>query len=203
MKIGVLGSGSGTNLQAIIDAIEKKEIHRVEVAVVISDVENAKILERARKHGIPAVYIPPGQFKTKLEPEVEKQYIDTLKKHKVEVVALAGFMRMIKSPMLHAFPYSIVNIHPSLLPAFKGLEAWTQALEYGAKVTGCTVHIVNMDMDCGPIILQAAVPILPDDTPETLHARIQKEEHRLYPQALQLLADDKIRLHGRRIVIRE
>lgn len=202
MKIGVLGSGNGSNLQALIDAIEAHQLERVEIAVVLSDVENGKILERARKHKIPAIYIPPGPFKTKLEPEIEKQYIDTLNKHKVEVVALAGFMRMIKSPMLHAFPYSIVNIHPSLLPAFKGLEAWKQALDYGAKITGCTVHIVNMDMDGGPVILQASVPILPDDTPEILHARIQKEEHRLYPQALQLLADDKIRLHGRRVVIK-
>ncbi len=200
MRIGVLGSGNGSNFQAIVDAIESGQLKNVEVALVLSDVENAKILERARKHKIPAKYIAPGQFKTKLEPEIEEAYIQALKEAQVEWVVLAGFMRVIKSKMLHAFPYQIVNIHPSLLPAFRGLEAWKQALDYGAKVTGCTVHIVNMDVDGGPIILQGVVPIEDHDTPETLHQRIHKMEHTLYPQALQLLADDKVTLRGRRII---
>ena len=200
MRIGVLGSGNGSNFQAIVDAIESGQLKDVEVALVLSDVANAKILERARQHKIPAKYIAPGQFKTKLEPEIEDAYIQALKEAEVDWVVLAGFMRVIKSKMLHAFPYQIVNIHPSLLPAFRGLEAWKQALDYGAKVTGCTVHIVNMDIDGGPIILQGVVPIEDHDTPETLHQRIHKMEHTLYPQALQLLAEDKVTLRGRRII---
>jgi len=201
MKVGVLGSGNGSNLQAILDAIKEGRLKGVEVAVVLSDVPDSRILERARQHKIPAQYIDPGSFKTKLEPQAEQQYSETLRRYQVEVVALAGFMRVVKSPLLHAFPYSIINIHPSLLPAFRGLEAWKQALDYGAKITGCTVHFVNMDVDGGPIIAQACVAIEPQDTPETLHARIQKEEHRLYPQVLQWLAEDKVHLKGRSIVI--
>ena len=164
--------------------------------------ESSKILERAKKHGVASQYIAPGPFKTKLDPETEEKYIQVLKDHKVKLVVLAGFMRVIKSKMLHAFAYQIVNIHPSLLPAFRGLQAWKQALDYGAKVAGCTVHIVNMDVDGGPIILQATVPIKDDDTPETLHNLIQEEEHRIYPEALQLIADNKIELRGRRILIK-
>lgn len=202
MRIGVLGSGNGSNFQAIVDAIEAGKLKNVEIAVVISDVQNAKILERARKHKILALYIPPGKFKTKLEPEAELEYIAALKKEKVELVVLAGFMRVIKNKMLHAFPYQIINIHPSLLPSFKGLEAWKQALDFGVKFAGCTVHIVNMDLDGGPIILQGVVPVKDDDTAETLHQRIHEMEYQIYPQALQLLADDKVSLRGRRILIR-
>lgn len=203
MRIGVLGSGNGSNFQAIVDAIEAGSLTNVEVGIVLSDVVDSKILDRAKKHGIPSQYIPPGTFKTKLDPETEEKYIQVLKDHGVELVVLAGFMRVIKSKMLHAFPYSILNVHPSLLPSFKGLEAWKQALDYGVKVTGCTVHIVNMDIDRGPIILQANVPVNDDDTPESLHARIQEQEHRIFPEALQLFADDKIHLRGRRISLKE
>lgn len=203
MKIGVLGSGKGSNFEAIAEAVQSGRLKNVEIALVLSDVEDAPILEKAKKHGIPAEYLHPGTFKTKLDPETEKKYIQALKDRGVELVVLAGFMRVIKSPMLHAFPYSVLNIHPSLLPAFKGLEAWKQALEYGVKVTGCTVHMVNLDLDGGQIVLQATVPVKDDDTPETLHARIQEEEHRLYPAAIQLFADDKIQLRGRRVLIQD
>lgn len=203
MRIGVLGSGNGSNFQAIVDAIESGQLKNVEIALVLSDVKAAKILERAQKHNLPAQFIDPGKFKTKLEPEIEEQYIQALRDAGVELIVLAGFMRVIKSKFLHAFPYQIVNIHPSLLPSFKGLDAWKQALDYGAKVTGCTVHIVNMDIDGGPIILQGVVPIKDEDTAETLHERIHEMEHQIYPQALQLLADDKVRLKGRRILLKE
>jgi len=202
MKIGVLGSGKGSNLQAIIDAVERNGLP-VEIALVISDVENAYILERARKHDIPARYINPGKFKTKLEPEIEKEYVDALKSAGVEVVVLAGFMRMLKGDFLNAFPHRVMNIHPSLLPSFKGLEAWRQAVEYGARFAGCTVHFLDAGMDTGPIILQAVVPVLQDDTPELLHHRIQIEEHRLYPEAIKLFAEGRLNIEGRKVIIRD
>lgn len=202
MNIGVLGSGKGSNLQALIDAVEKGSLP-VKIALVISDLEDAYILERARKHNIPAEYIAPGKFKTKLEPGVEKQYINTLQEAGVELVVLAGFMRMIKQDLLTAFPGRIMNIHPSLLPSFRGLEAWRQAVDYGARFSGCTVHFVDPDMDTGPVILQAVVPVLPEDTPESLHQRIQVQEHKLYPEAIRLFAEGRLEIKGRRVVIRE
>lgn len=201
MNIGVLGSGKGTNLQAIIDAIENGSL-KVKIALVISDVKDAYILERARKHNIPARFIPPGEFKTKLEPEIEKQYVSALKDAGVKLVVLAGFMRIIKEDFLKAFPNRIMNIHPSLLPAFRGLEAWRQALEYGVKVTGCTVHFLDPGMDTGPIILQAAVPVMLDDTPEILHNRIQVQEHRLYPEAIKLFSERKLCVAGGKVIIK-
>lgn len=201
MNIGILGSGKGTNLQAIVDKVENGSL-AVKIALVISDVKDAFILERARKHNIPARYIAPGKFKTKLEPEIEKQYVNALKNAGVELVVLAGFMRMLKEDFLRAFPNRIVNIHPSLLPAFRGLEVWRQALEYGVKFTGCTVHFLDPGMDTGPIILQAVVPVLPDDTPETLHHRIQVEEHKLYPEAIRLFSEGKLEIVGRKVLIK-
>lgn len=200
LKIGILGSGKGTNLQAIIEAVEAGRLHG-EVRVAISDVEGAYILERAKKHGIDALYLPAGPYMTKLTGQAEEVYIKALQERGVEWVALAGFMRVIKEPFLKAFHGQVVNIHPSLLPAFKGLEAWKQALDYGVKVTGCTVHFVDQGMDSGPIILQAPVEVKDDDTPESLHQRIQKEEHRLYPQALQLIAQGCIKVRGRKVTI--
>lgn len=199
MKIGVLGSGKGSNLQAIIDAVENGSLP-VKIALVISDVEDAYILERAKKHNIPARFISPGKFKTKLEPEIEKQYVSVLKAAGVELVVLAGFMRMLKDDFLKAFPNRVINIHPALLPAFRGLEGWRQALEYGAKFTGCTVHFLDIGMDTGPIILQAVVPVLSNDIPETLHKRIQVEEHRIYPEAIKLLAEGKLKIQGRKVI---
>lgn len=201
MNIGVLGSGKGTNLQAIIDAVENGSLP-VKIALVISDVEDAYILERARKHNIPARFIPPGKFKTKLEPEIEKQYISALKSAGAELVCLAGFMRILKEDFLKVFTNRIMNIHPSLLPAFRGLEAWRQAIEYGVKVTGCTVHFLDPGMDTGPIILQAAVPVMPGDTPEILHNRIQVQEHKLYPEAIKLFTEGKLHVVDRKVVIK-
>ncbi len=187
LKIGILGSGSGTNFEAIAQAVEKGELPRVRVAVVISDKADAPILEKARRHKIKALHVPPGRYKTWLEPEIEEQYARVLKEHEVDLVVLAGFMRVIKRPLLEAFENRIINIHPSLLPAFPGVRAWEQALVFGAKVTGCTVHFVNDKIDAGPIILQEAVEILDNDTPETLHERIQKREHVLYPKAIAVI----------------
>ncbi len=200
LKIGVLGSGSGTNFQAIADAVARGTLPGVEIALVISDVADAPILEKARSQGIKAVYIAPGRYKTWLEPSVEAQYARVLQEHGVQLVALAGFMRVVKAPLLDAFKNCVINIHPSLLPAFPGLRAWAQAIEAGAKESGCTVHFVNNQIDAGPIILQEAVPVLDNDTPLTLHARIQEKEHVLYPRALGLLAEGKVVVNGRRVL---
>ena len=187
MRIGVLGSGKGSNFRAIAEAIARGELD-AEVRMVISDVESAGILELARSRGLRAEFVEPGRFKTKLEPEAERRVVELLQGAGVEWVVLAGYMRMIKPPLLAAFPRRIVNIHPSLLPAFPGLEAWQQALAAGVRETGCTVHYVDAGMDSGEIIAQRAVPVLPGDTPGTLHARIQVAEHALYPEVLAGLA---------------
>ncbi len=201
LKIGVLGSGKGSNLQSIIDNVETGAVP-AEITCVISDVQDAYILERARKHGIEALYIPPGKYKTKLDEKTESTYIKALKDRGVELVVLAGFMRMLKEAFIDAYPNRIVNIHPSILPAFRGLEAWKQALDYGVKYTGCTVHFLEIGMDTGPIIMQAVVEVKPDDTPETLHQRIQVEEHKIYPAVIKLIAEDRVKLSGRKVVIR-
>lgn len=187
LRIGVLGSGKGSNFRAIAEAIGRGELN-AEVRVVISDVAAAGILELARSRGLRAEFVEPGRFKTKLEPEAELRLVELLQSAGVEWVVLAGYMRMIKPPLLEAFPRRIVNIHPSLLPAFPGLEAWRQALAAGVPETGCTVHYVDAGMDTGEIIAQRAVPVLPGDTAETLHARIQVAEHALYPEVLARLA---------------
>jgi len=200
INLGVLCSGRGSNLEAILQSCEQGRI-AARVAVVISDNPEAYALERARRHGVPAVYIPPGKFRTKLEPEIEAQYVATLKVHKVDLVCLAGFMRIIKSTLIQAFPQRIINIHPALLPAFPGLHAQKQALDYGVKIAGCTVHFVDEGVDSGPIILQAAVPVLEDDDEETLAARILEQEHRIYSEAIQLFAEGRLRIEGRRVRI--
>jgi len=190
LKLGVLGSGKGSNFRAIADAIRRGELD-AEVCIVISDIENAGILTLARERGIRAEYLRPGRFKTKLEPEAEERLVEVLRQAGVGIVVLAGYMRMIKAPLLEAFPRRIINIHPSLLPLFSGLEAWRQAIEAGAAKSGCTVHYVDSGMDTGEVIAQAEVPVLPDDTAESLHARIQIEEHKLYPTVLARLASPK------------
>lgn len=202
LRLGVLGSGSGTNCQALLDACAQPAFP-AEIAVIISDVENAKILDRARQAGIEALYLAPGKFRTKLEPEVEQRYVAALRERHVELVCLAGFMRVLKDDFLKAFPGRVINIHPALLPAFPGLQSWKQALDYGAKVAGCTVHFVDAGVDSGPIIVQAAVPVLDSDTAQTLHARIQIEEHRIYPEAVRLIAEGRLRIEGRRVLRRE
>ena len=183
LKLGVLGSGKGSNFRAIADAIAVGALD-AEVRIVISDVEQAGILALARGRHLRAEYVAPGKFKTKLEPEAEAIIVALLREAEVELVVLAGWMRMIKAPLLEAFPRRIINIHPSLLPAFPGLEAWKQALTAGARETGCTVHYVDTGMDTGEAIAQSRVPVFPGDTPEELHARIQIAEHKLYPEVI-------------------
>lgn len=183
VPLGILGSGKGTNCRAILESIVNGAL-AAEVRVVISDVFEAPILDIAREFSIPNGYLPPGGFRTRLEPQAEVDLVRMLKDAGVELVALAGFMRVLKAPMLNAFPRRIVNIHPSLLPKFPGLEAWKQALEAGEKLTGCTVHYVDEEIDHGDVIAQREVPILAGDTPERLHARIQIAEHELYPAVI-------------------
>ena len=202
IRIAILGSGSGTNCAALADAVAGGSITGVEIALVISDVNGARILERAAEYAIPARYLPADDFKTKLDGPQEQTYIDALRAARVDYVVLAGFMRMIKQGLLQAFRGRIINIHPSLLPAFPGLASWKQAWEYGAKITGCTVHFVDPGMDTGPIIAQAAVAVRDDDTPETVHARIQQQEHLLYPVVLQWLADERVVVNGRRVMLK-
>jgi phosphoribosylglycinamide formyltransferase-1 len=186
LRLGILGSGKGSNGRALLTAIQAGTL-TARVEVVISDVLNAGIMDVAREFGVPNAYLPPGQFRTRLEPMVEATLVKMLREAGVNLVALAGFMRVLKTPTLEAFPRRIVNIHPSLLPRFPGLEAWKQALAAGATETGCTVHYVDEQIDHGDIIAQSRVPILPNDSPESLHARIQQAEHELYPRALSSL----------------
>jgi phosphoribosylglycinamide formyltransferase-1 len=200
LGLGVLASGRGTNLQAVIDACREGRLP-AEVRVVISDVEDAPALERARRAGIAAAYLPPGKFKTKLEPEMEMAYANCLKEHGVELVLLAGFMRILHTEFLSEFPGRVMNIHPALLPAFPGLNAQKQALERGVRFTGCTVHFVDESVDGGPIILQAVVPVGPEDSVESLSERILREEHRIYCEAIKLFCEGRLRIEGRRVRI--
>jgi phosphoribosylglycinamide formyltransferase-1 len=183
VKIAILGSGKGSNCRAILESIRGGKL-RAEAVVVISDVLDAPILEIAREFGAPNAWLPPGQFRTRFEPRIEAQLVDMLSDAGAEFIVLAGFMRVLKASMLAAFPRRIVNIHPSLLPKYPGLEAWRQALAAGEKITGVTVHYVDELIDHGDIIAQREVPVLDGDTPESLHARIQEVEHVLYPDAL-------------------
>jgi phosphoribosylglycinamide formyltransferase-1 len=198
-NIAVLASGRGTNLEAIIKNIENGTL-KAHLAVVISDNQNARALAITREHGFKALYLDPGPKKTWLLPEYEEKYVQTLKDHNVDLVCLAGFMRIIKKPLLEAFAGKIINIHPALLPAFPGLEVQKKAIEYGVKFSGCTVHFVTADVDAGPIVTQAAVPVLDDDTPEILADRILKEEWRIYTEAINIVLSGKYRIEGRRII---
>ena len=182
-RLAVLGSGKGSNFVALQEAILAGKLD-AQIVLVASDVADAAILARATAFGLPTATLAPSPFKTKLSPEGELALVDLLRRHGTEWVALAGYMRVVKAPLLDAFPNRVINIHPSLLPAFKGLRAWEQALSAGVTETGCTVHFVNRDIDAGEIIAQQRVPVRAGDTPETLHARIQVAEHELYPAAL-------------------
>jgi len=182
-RLAVLGSGKGSNFVALQEAILAGKLD-ARVALVISDLPDAAILARAASFDLSTATLPPSPFRTKLSPEGETALVELLRANDVEWVVLAGYMRVVKEPLLGAFPNRIINIHPSLLPAFKGLRAWEQALTAGVPETGCTVHFVNKDIDAGEIIAQQHVPVMPGDTPETLHARIQVAEHELYPAAL-------------------
>jgi phosphoribosylglycinamide formyltransferase 1 len=183
VQLGILGSGKGSNCRAILESI-RSGVLAAEVRVVISDVFDAPILDIASEFSIPNAYLPPGGFRTRLEPQAEVDLVRMLRDAGVELVALAGFMRVLKAPMLNAFPRRILNIHPSLLPKFPGLEAWRQALEAGETLTGCSVHYVDEEIDHGDVIAQREVPILAGDTAERLHARIQIAEHELYPAVI-------------------
>jgi phosphoribosylglycinamide formyltransferase-1 len=187
LRLGVLGSGKGSNFRAIMEAIKEGRLE-AEVRMVISDVEDAGILKLAREFDVPSCYVPPGRFRTKLEPEIEGEIVRILQDAEVELVVLAGFMRVLKQVMLNAFGGHIINIHPSLLPKFPGLEAWTKALKATEQVTGCTVHYVDAGVDTGKILAQKSVPILSNDTPERLHARIQAAEHALLPFVIAAIA---------------
>jgi phosphoribosylglycinamide formyltransferase-1 len=188
LRLGVLGSGKGSNFRAIMEQIIDGRLD-AEVRIVISDVDNAGILSLARDFQIPSLYVRPGRFRTRLEPEIEEDIVRLLLQADAELVLLAGFMRIVKQPLLKAFPRKIINIHPSLLPKFPGLEAWKQALAAGEKVTGCTVHYVDAAVDAGEILGQEIVPILPADTSESLHARIQSSEHVLLPAVIARIAE--------------
>ena len=198
LRIGVLVSGRGSNLQAIIDAMQAGWLP-VEIGVVISDKPGAYALERARRADIPAVLIERGAYESR--GAFEQAILAVLETYGVELIALAGFMRILSGDFTARYAQRVVNIHPALLPAFPGLHAQAQALAYGVKVSGCTVHFVDEGMDTGPIILQAAVPVEEDDTEETLSQRILTQEHRLYPLALQLLAEGRVKVEGRQVRI--
>ena len=199
-RLGVLVSGSGTNLQAIIDRIESGEIN-AEIACVISNKADAYALARATKHGIPVVVHENSRFPERRA--YDSATVEILRSHKVDLVILAGFMRILTDAMVNAFPNAIMNIHPALLPSFQGLHAQQQALDYGVRYSGCTVHFVDCGTDTGPIILQSVVPVEQDDTEETLSARIQKAEHQTFATAIKLFVEGKIRVDGRKVRIIE
>jgi phosphoribosylglycinamide formyltransferase-1 len=196
--LGVLVSGRGSNLQAIIEAILSGQI-RARIGVVISDQPDAKALERAGRYDIPAIYINRRDYASR--DDFETAVAGQLAAHGVELVVLAGFMRILGSHFIQKFSGRIMNIHPALLPSFPGLEAQKQAVEYGVRVSGCTVHFVDEGMDSGPIILQEAVPVVPEDTAETLADRILEVEHKLYPCAINLYCEGRLRVEGRRVLI--
>src|SRR6476469_9808761 len=183
LPIGIVGSGKGSNCRAILERIRSADL-AAEARLVISDVLDAPILDIAREFGVANAYLPPGRFRTRLEPAIEEQLVKMLRDAGVELVVLAGFMRVLHEPMLKAFPRRIINIHPSLLPKFPGLESWKQAFLAGETVTGCTVHYVDEEIDHGRILAQKEVRILPNDTADSLHARIQVLEHELYPAVI-------------------
>ena len=199
LRVGVLGSGKGSNFVAIADACAAGRVP-AEVAIVLSDAQQSGILEHAKERNIPGRYIEPGKFRTKLDDQAERGFIDELQRAKVELIALAGFMRVLKGEFLRTFEGRIINIHPSLLPSFPGLEAWKQALDYGVKVTGCSVHFVDAGVDSGPIIAQQTVPVLDSDTAESLHHRIQIAEHELYPKCVAAIARGEVSVQGRRVL---
>jgi phosphoribosylglycinamide formyltransferase-1 len=194
-----LGSGKGSNFVAIADACAAGRVP-AEVAIVLSDVQQSGILEGAKERNIPARFIEPGKFRTKLDDNAERAFVEELQRANVELIALAGFMRVLKGEFLRTFEGRIINIHPSLLPSFPGLEAWKQALDYGVKVTGCSVHFVDAGVDSGPIIAQQTVPVLDSDTAESLHHRIQIAEHELYPKCIAAIARGEVSVQGRRVL---
>ena len=199
LKLGILISGNGSNLQSIIDNIEKGSLKAI-IKIVISNNPDAYGLVRAEKHSIPCIVLKNNDFKSK--EDFDSEIVNILKSNNVDLVVLAGFMRILTPVLLKAFPLRIMNIHPALLPSFPGIHGQKQAVDYGVKISGCTVHFVDEGVDTGPIIIQRAVSVLDDDTEDTLAARILKEEHKIYPHAIQLFADGKIEIKGRRVIIK-
>lgn len=196
LRLGVLGSGKGSNFCAIADAIASGSVN-AEVALVLTDVDGAGILGHAESRRMPARFLEPGKFRTKLDEAAEAAYVAALREARVDLVVLAGFMRILKGEFLRAFEGRVINIHPSLLPSFPGLEAWKQALDYGVKVTGCTVHFVDQGIDTGAIIGQRVVPVQDGDTAASLHERIQMAERVLYPEVVAALARGEVQSRGR------
>jgi len=197
-KLAVLVSGRGSNLQAIIDSIENGYL-KARISVVVSDIGDAYALERARNHGINAVHVDPKKSGSK--DLYEEEVLKVLKHHNVQLVLLAGYMKILGKPLLAAYKNRILNIHPALLPAFPGLHAQEQAFRYGVKVAGCTVHFVDEELDCGPIILQRCVEVKEDDTDQTLAEKILEQEHKIYPEAVKLFVEKKLRIEGRKVKI--
>lgn len=200
INLGVLVSGSGTNLQAIIDSIEAKRLD-AKIKIVISNNPAAYAIERAKKYHIPTFIVQDSHFPSR--EESDKHLVEILKSHSVDLVALAGFMRLLTPAFIKTFPMKILNIHPALLPAFPGLHVQKKAVECGVKFSGCTVHIVDEGVDTGPIVIQAVVPVHEDDTEKTLTERILKEEHRIYPQAIQFFAEKRVEVKGRKVIIKD
>ena len=202
LRVAVLASGRGSNLQAVIDAIESRTV-QANIVTVISNKKEAPALERARRHGLSTLFVDPTPYTGR--PDSREAYdhelLDVLRQHDVELVLLAGYMKIVTTVLVEAFVNRMMNIHPSLLPSFPGLNVQKKAIEWGCKLAGCTVHFVTEGVDDGPIILQAAVPILDDDTPDTLTDRILEQEHKIYPRAVQLFAEGRLRVEGRRVFI--
>lgn len=202
LRVAVLASGRGSNLQAIIDAIEAGQV-QARIVAVISNKKDAVALERARKHGITDIFVDPKPFAGRPDNReaYDRSLLEILQRHEVELILLAGYMKIVTAVLINAYANRMMNIHPSLLPSFPGLDVQKKAIDWGCKLAGCTVHFVTEGVDEGPIIVQAAVPILDDDTPETLAARILMQEHKIYPRAVQLFAEGRLRVDGRRVLI--
>lgn len=200
LRLAVLASGRGSNFDAIYQAVQDGRLD-ADINVLISDQKDAPVLSKAENGGIDSFYIDPGNYNSK--DDYEEAIVDCLKQHNIDLVVLAGYMRLLGNVLLTAYPWRIINIHPSLLPAFTGLHAQRQAVEYGVRYSGCTVHLVDAGMDTGPIIMQAVVPVLAEDDEDSLAARILAQEHQIYWQSLQLLAEGRVYIDGRRIVIKD
>ena len=202
LQVAVLASGRGSNLQAVIDAIDVGTV-QAKIVAVISNKQEAPVLERARHHGLTGLFVDPKPYAGRPDSReaYDRELLDVLRQHDVELVLLAGYMKIVTRVLVEAFVNRMMNIHPSLLPSFPGLDVQKKAIEWGCKLAGCTVHFVTEGVDEGPIILQAAVPILDEDTPDTLAARILQQEHKIYPRAVQLFAEGRLRVEGRRVFI--
>jgi phosphoribosylglycinamide formyltransferase-1 len=197
VNLGVLVSGSGSNLQAIIDNIEAGRLD-ARIKIIISNVPDVFALERAKKHDLPSLVISHKGYKGR--EDFDQKIVEALQAHGVELVVLAGYMRVVTSVLLRAFPMRVMNIHPALLPSFPGTHVWQVEVDYGVKFAGCTVHFVDEGADTGPIIIQAVVPVYDDDTADTLNARILKQEHKIFSQAIQLYAEGRLHVQGRRVL---